>query len=102
MKKVIGLTAAGCTVIGLAGCGSSQPATGSAQWTAACTSIATITIPWGGATDTLPLTSYGYDAIATDAQRLDAARSAGDDQGAATAMTQFNVDLANTNLNTCP
>jgi hypothetical protein len=82
---LIGLAAAGCAILGLAGCGSG-PAPGSADWTKACTAMGNI--PGGtGATSTdfsaafasmwsdggSALGSLGYDALASDAQRVAAA-----------------------------
>jgi hypothetical protein len=47
------------------------------------------------------LIGLAADALASDAQRVAAAMTAGDQQGALSANTQFNVDKASSNLGAC-
>jgi hypothetical protein len=118
-NTIIGLAAAGCAILGLAGCGFGPPAPGSADWTKACTAMGNM----GGTEDTgtvnpvgaaiaamyekawsdgsATFSATGYDALATDAQRVAAAMAADDQQGALSANTQFNVDKASSNLSVC-
>ncbi|PZR80607.1 MAG: hypothetical protein DLM65_07720 [Candidatus Aeolococcus gillhamiae] len=107
----IGLAA----IVGLAGCGASGAANGSAAQTAACAAV-TNDMPANGVGDgTDPmgigamnwstmggvLTTSGYDTLAADVQRITSALQASDHQGALSALTQFNVDKAASNLAGC-
>jgi hypothetical protein len=116
--RFLGLAVAGYAVFGLVGCGSS-PATGSAEWTNVCTVIRGLPSDPGaiaGNTNNsdlaaLAVTAWadsgkalgdlGYDALASDAQRVAAAMTTSDVQGALTADTQFTVDKGASNLSGC-
>ena len=93
-------------MIALTGCGG-QPV-GSDGWNQAYMitmgggpiSPLTLHLDWAAAGTTL--TDLGYGTLGSDAQKIDAAERAGDDQGMASATTQFLLDVSHTNLNTSP
>jgi hypothetical protein len=83
------------------------PATGSADWKAACTAAESILLgvrlgsQEGFASDAAVLADDGYKAPAADGRRIAAAVDAGDVPGATSTLTQFILDEQSTNLASC-